>query len=219
MRISRAGMAVLMLACAAVLALLPAAAETAAPSAAPGYADLVARGRSGERDIDFLALRNAYAQDPGYDPYGMKIVTLVRDMNKPVVTSGAHAIDAESVLALNFIFIDAHFVTAACQEQAGHREAGRRAMMLARGLYASIVKSGDGKSPATAYQIVSLAEEYDVLRGLRLAKQRQARVNANGRAYDRIEAKVADSGATVVLWFNVDRILAARSRELQPRQQ
>ena len=206
--------------CVAALATPPnAAEETAPPPAASRYGDLVAQLRNGRTDVDLLALRNAYAEDASYDPYAFKLKFLVPEMNKAFAERDcATAMTrAQSILDITFVYIDAHFVTGICRQQAGEEEPARRAITLARGLLGSILKSGDGKSPETAYQVIMIAEEYTVLGGLRLRKQSQSLINANGHVYDRLDAKPADSETPVAVFFNIDRPMAALGRQLQQK--
>jgi hypothetical protein len=215
---SRFGRAILALACVATWAAPAWAAEDAA-QAAPSYSELVARVRNGQIDVDFGALRNAYAEDQAaYDPYGSKVAALLQDMTDALkdhdcTTAMARA---ESILELNFVHIDAHFVSGICQRRAGNDTVGRHSIAFARGLLSSIVKSGNGKSPETAYHVVTIAEEYNVLRGLRIEKQTQSLINANGHSYDLLEGKLNDSGTPIAVYFNIDRPVAVLGRDLQP---
>jgi Domain of unknown function (DUF4919) len=188
-----------------------------APEQQASYSDLVARARSGPADVDYLALRNAYAEDPSYNPYGGKVSSFVVDMNKAFRDGDCAAalVQAQNVIELAFVNIEAHFVAGVCHQRAGDLEAARREITMARGLYASILKSGDGKSPETAYHVVTVAEEYSVLRGLGLTKEIQALQNKDGHAYDVLGAKSADGSTSVTLYFNIDRPMAALGRTLQ----
>ncbi|MBR0872799.1 DUF4919 domain-containing protein [Bradyrhizobium tropiciagri] len=82
----------------------------------------------------------------------------------------------------------------------------------------SVLKSGDGKSPETAFVVISIDEEYSILRAQALLRVKQALVNHGGSAFDRIEAKKRDSDQLVTLYFNVDRPTAQLERMLQNKQ-
>lgn len=205
--------------CAAVAAAPARAVEEPVVQAAPSYSELVARLRGGQAGVDFGALRRAYADDPAYDPYGAKINTFVHEMHKAYgdhdcTTAMARA---ERVLELNFVYLDAHFVVGVCHKRAGNEDAARRAILIGRGLLASILKSGDGKTPETAYHVIMVAEEYSVLRSLRVTKEAQALVNADGHSYDRMDGTLGDSGATVTLYFNIDKPLSVLSRQMESK--
>jgi hypothetical protein len=78
-------------------------------------------------------------------------------------------------------------------------------------LVKSVLGSGDGKSPETAFVVIAIEEEYSVLAAFSLTLVSQALVNLGGSAFDRMEVKKRDSDQTVTLYFNVDRPLQSKS--------
>ena len=123
---------------------------------------------------------------------------------------------ADSILAVNFVHAEAHLLAGLCHGKLGNEEAMRREREAGLGLIDSILKSGDGKSERTAFVVVQIAEEYNVLRLLGLRPSNQALIHAQGHSYDRFDAKSNDTGQQVVVFFNIDRPLAALDRELRP---
>jgi hypothetical protein len=85
---------------------------------------------------------------------------------------------------------------------------------VARGLEKSILDSGDGKSPKTAYIVVRVSEEYHVLRIFKLRLSMQSLVNADGHAFDMMTTK-DESGKEVVVYFQIDRVLAGLERQFK----
>ncbi|MCE9521298.1 MAG: DUF4919 domain-containing protein [Alphaproteobacteria bacterium] len=190
---------------------------TACAGAAPGaYDDLVARAKAGEGAVDFTALRDAYALSPIYEPYGessdgakqaMREAFNARDCTKVLNAS-------DSVLAAVFIDIEAHLLRARCFELGGD---GARALFhrgVAKGLMDSIVASGNGRSTKTAFVVVTVREEYDVLAALRWRMVSQALIDDDGHAFDRMEVQSTTSEATATLFFQIDRPMAWLSRRL-----
>jgi hypothetical protein len=87
---------------------------------------------------------------------------------------------------------------------------------VARGLYEAIVATGDGKTPKTAFAVVTINEEYDVL-GIRdLTLDTQSLVYNEGHAYDAMKAKSA-TGEEVMLYFQIDRPMQWMDKSLSPR--
>jgi hypothetical protein len=215
---SKAGLA----AAAAVLAVLwwapGSSAQVPQQQGAPTYDELVARAKAGDADVDYLALRNAYAESPNYDPYGSKLRGLENEMLDAYRRADCAAVlaKAESIVAVDFVHLDAHLLAGLCQGKLGNDEAMRSERRIARGLIDSILHSGDGKSEETAFAVVQIAEEYSVLRVLGLRPSNQALVHAQGHSYDRFDAKSSDTGQEVVVFFNIDRPLAVLERELRP---
>jgi hypothetical protein len=66
-----------------------------------------------------------------------------------------------------------------------------------------ILKSGDGKTAETAYQVKSVAEEYQVIRALGLAPQEQALILKDDKAYDLMTVVDPKTGNKVELWFDI----------------
>jgi len=206
-----------------VLALLSAAAPSSAqappqqPQAA-SYDELVARAKAGNADVDYLALRNAYAQSPGYDPYGTKLHDPRGEMRDAYGRGDCAAViaKAESILAQNFVDAEAHLAASLCHGKLGDADAGRRERAHARGLIDSILSSGDGKNEKSAFVVIQIAEEYTVLKVLGLRPVTQALIHADGHSYDRFETKSTETGQQGGLFFNIDRLLAVLERELHP---
>jgi hypothetical protein len=196
-------------------------AETPQQPGTPTYEELVARAKTGDANVDYLALRNAHAESPSYDPYGSKLGKLQSEMFDAYRRADCAAVvaKAESILAVNFVHVDAHLLAGLCHGKLGNEEATRRERQIARGLIDSILKSGDGKSEQSAFVVIQIAEEYSMLRLLGLQPLNQSLIHAQGHSYDRFEAKSNDTGQQVVVFFNIDRPLAALDRTLHPQKQ
>jgi hypothetical protein len=206
---------------AAALVLLSVSASSAqAPQQheAASYDELVARAKAGDANVDYLALRNAYAESPGYDPYGSKLREPEREMLDAYGRGDCAVViaKAESILAVNFVHAEAHLAAGLCHGKLGNEEAMRRERTIVRGLIDSILTSGDGKSEQTAFVVVQIAEEYTILKVLGLRRVTQALIHAQGHSYDRFETKSNDTGQEGGVFFNIDRLLAVLDRELRP---
>ena len=167
---------------------------------------------AGKLDIDYTAFRTAYVASPKYEPYGAARLLVIQ--MKKAFTAGdcpAAMAHAKEIFEVNLVQIDAHYVTAVCQRKAGNEEEARRAHAMLMGLVKSVLGSGDGKSPETAFVVIAIEEEYSVLAAFSLTLVSQALVNLGGSAFDRMEVKKRDSDQTVTLYFNVDRPLQSKS--------
>jgi hypothetical protein len=215
---SKAGLAAAAVLSAVLVSALRSSAQAPPQPGAPTYDELVARAKTGDANVDYLALRNVYAESPNYDPYGSKVGELQSEMFEAYRRGDCAAViaKAESILAADFVHVDAHLVAGLCHGKLGNEAAMRRERAAARGLIDSILQSGDGKSEGTAFVVIEVAEEYSLLRALGLRPSNQALIHAQGHSYDRFDAKSNDTGQQVVVFFNVDRPLAALDRELRP---
>jgi hypothetical protein len=184
-------------------------------AAGPSYDDYVAQVKAGKIEIDYTAFRLAYAASSKYAPYGtIEIVSKLKKAYDAGDCASAMA-HARDVFEVNFVHMEARKIAAVCLKQAGHEEEARRDYAMFLGLFSSVLKSGDGKSPETAFVVVAVDEEYSVLETASLTPVKQARVNHGGSAFDRFEVKSPDSDQTVTIYFNIDRPHAQLARTLQ----
>lgn len=198
-----------------VLVLIAAVLLAGPAAAAADYAAMVAKLKGGGVTVDYRALRDAYAESPGYSPYGgafdepraeMRTAFNASDCTKALV-------HAQKVLDLLYIDVMSHLLSARCFENAKNQAKTDFHRKVARGLMDSIMASGDGKSPKTAFVVVRIDEEYDVLSTLRYRLTNQSLDSADGHVFDRIEAHGA-SGEKVTLYFQIDRPMAWMSRKM-----
>jgi hypothetical protein len=187
-------------------------------AAGPSYDDYIAQVKAGKIEIDYTAFRLAYAASSKYAPYGT--IEIVSKMKKAYdagdcPSAMAHA---EEAFEVNFLQMDAHKIAGFCQKKAGNEEEARRHYAMFLGLFSSVLKSGDGLSPETAFVVIAVDEEYNVLETASFTPVKQERVNHGGSAFDRFEVKLPESDRTATLFFNVDRPHAQLARTLQKKQ-
>ena len=186
--------------------------------AAAGYDELLAQAKRDPAGMDFTALRYAYAESASYDPYGSAEAVLRASMMKAFGERDcANAIKAaQSIIEKNYVHIDAHATLDICYGRLDQPEQAKPHGLMVRGLIASIVRSGDGKSPKTAFVVISIGEEYSLMTVLGLKKVRQALTQADGHHYDRIVVENR-SGGTDTVFFNIDRMFGSLDKMLTPR--
>ena len=92
----------------------------------------------------------------------------------------------------------------------GFADAPRRA--IARGLLDSI-EAGDGKTAATAFTVISVSEEYELMRAMGVKVAQQSLINQGGHVYDLL-AGTGPTGAPASYYFLIDRVMAAESAGL-----
>jgi hypothetical protein len=184
------------------------------------YAALVAQAKAGQT-MDFGKLRDAYAESADYDPYGTKISDLIKEMKD---AAGPEQPDCKKIVSLaqnivekEFVSIDAHLFAGKCYGTLGQSADAEREKVIWQGLLKSIMTSGDGKTPQTAYQVVTIAEEYIVLSTLGLQMKSQALVDKDGGSYDVMTSVSQDNpnAQEVTVYFRIDRIFGSLSKQLQ----
>jgi hypothetical protein len=181
------------------------------------YDDYVAKVKAGKIEIDYTAFRMAYAASSKYAPYGVvEILSKLKQAYDAGDCPSAMA-HAKEVFEVNFLHMEARKFAAFCLKKAGNEEEARREYAMFLGLFSSVLKSGNGLSPETAFVVIAEDEEYSVLETASLTPVKQARVNHGGSTFDRFEVKLPDSDRTATLFFNVDRPQAQLARTLQKK--
>jgi hypothetical protein len=182
--------------------------------AAESYAQLVGRVKKRDATVDYRALRDAYALSPGYQPYGVES----RDeMRKAFAAKDCPNVMKHGDKVLSEIYIDilTHLLMASCLRSGNDQTKADFHRAIGRSLLDSIEASGDGKSPQTAFIVVTIDEEYDLL-GLRGLKMKsQSLVHSGGHSFDQMNVEGED-GKTSTVFFQIDRPLAWLSKSLSP---
>ena len=167
----------------------PDAAQTAALTAQRKqlqsvYDQLTTSAASGDRSIDFMALRAAYPFTQQWDAYGREIAPLLEQANAAAKGKDcATALEKiNEVLKIDYTDIEAHRVRSDCLKG----DAARIESRVADGLMDSLTRSGNGKTEETAYPVMSMHEERDLLVEKHIVlKTRDTEVRgSNGRFYD-----------------------------------
>jgi hypothetical protein len=168
------------------------------------YAALLADLKSGHTDIDYTALREAYADSTHYDPYGappekdaMFKAAKVQDCEKLVPA-------ASRVLEDNFTDIQAHIFSATCARKQNDESTAKFHHDVAVGLIRSIAHSGDGTSADSPYVVMEVGEEYAFLYSQGYQIKMQALVKCGKGECDAMTVQGQD-GTTKTFLFDVSR--------------
>lgn len=180
------------------------------------YEELVRAAKRDPGSVDYTELRLAYRFWSGYDPYGfgagkgeahgkVHLALQVGDVAGLIVALSA-------LLEKQFPDIRAHQLAAAAYERIGDQVTAGRHGKIAQGLLDSILQSGDGQSFQTAFQVITMAEEYAVLETLKIEPQSQSLHHSHGQHFDvfRFCPASAAEGSPLAesppcaLYFNID---------------
>jgi hypothetical protein len=169
------------------------------------YATLLAKVTAGDTAIDFAKLRLSWVDSPEY-----KQAKDTSDQEHAMQTAlaqknYAEALkNAQTVLAQNYVNMDAHFVAYIANKELGAADKAEFERAVFHGLVSSILNSGDGKSTAKAWLVINTHEEYVVLRVLGYRPGQQSLLNKDGHAYDEMKVKNVDDGTEATFYFNID---------------
>jgi hypothetical protein len=169
------------------------------------YATLLAALKSGKTDIDYTRLRLSWMDSPEY-----KAAKDVSPEEKSMMTElnakeYAKALkDSETVLDSEYVNIDAHYVAFIANRETGVADKAAFHRLVFGKLIDSILASGDGTSPEKAWVVITVHEEYVVLRALGFTPHEQSVMQKDGHNYDELNVKSNQDGADKTLYFNVD---------------
>jgi hypothetical protein len=181
------------------------AGEDVEPKKLPDYQLLLKRVMNSDRTVDFKALRLSYAETTDYKPYGEDkakksgMFEALRNKDYEKAVSAAQAI-----LEKKFVDIEAHFVSSIAFRETKNLEKYNFHHFITKGLVDSILDSGDGKTPETAFVVIETAEEYTLLGMTGFEVVRQSLIKSNGHSYDKMEVKHRKTGEPAIFFFNVD---------------
>jgi hypothetical protein len=178
-------------------------AEAAAQAAdLSAYRHLVERLQGGDTLIDYTALRMAYAKTPEYAPYpvrwGANLAMFAALDRKRFEEVGRIA---DSILAKNYVDIDAHLGAMSAAYHRGDTLRGTFHRAVYRGLIESL-KTRSGRSLDSAIIVLSIPEEYALLRSLELERKTVAGVHWQGGLYDRMEVVSRKTKKKSTLYFD-----------------
>jgi hypothetical protein len=196
----------------AILLLLLIASPAAATNdfADSKYRDLLTAAKSGQ-PVDWQALRFAYAASSGFDLVGTKSAETRKAMMEALRSNdyAGALVHANLILDQNYVDIDAHFISEIANTKLGNTDEAKKQHSIVIGLLQSI-RTGDGKTPQTAFTVITVHEEYSLIGILGLRRQQQILIEDGGHHYDVLDV-VNKEGQSQKLYFQVDRVLAAEA--------
>jgi len=161
------------------------------------YDDLAARATAGDKSVDFTALRAAYPFTEQWDAFGKTVDPLMEQAK--VAAKGKDCGTAlekiDEVLKVDYTLIAAHRVRSDCLKGSAARVESR----IADALMDSLKHVGNGKNENSAYPVMTLNEEREILKEKHVVlKTRDTEVRgSNGRFYDVVHGVALWNG----VWF------------------
>jgi hypothetical protein len=169
------------------------------------YEELLAKAKSSPELTDFQQLRFAYARSSHYAPYFVSEGDQRSLSEATGQTDGETAMKAiDRTLESNYLDIRAHISAASVYRGMGDAERATYHGRFAGGLLQSVLRSGDGRTPETAFVVINVAEEYAVLGSLGLELRTQALLAHKGHRFDEMRAHDSRTGKETTLYFNID---------------
>ena len=174
------------------------------PAEKRNYESLLEKVKKGDRTVDFTELRLAFFESSNYNPYS-PMLTYRPLWGALAQNNYAEAIKiAQSVFEKNFIEVNANMVAHIAYRETGDTERAAFHRFMADGLLASIKSTKDGKTPETAFEVISVSEEYGLMRSMELRPIRQSLINDKGHFLDALVV-VDKANQQSTVYFNVDK--------------
>jgi hypothetical protein len=150
--------------------------------------------------------RMAYATSKAYNPYDREIREFEIEANKLLEADKwkEAIVTAEKGLKKNSCNIDLLIVMATAWRRLGDAEKADQIRDEWIGLVDSIIGSGTGRDPASAFKVISVSEEYTIIRVMDLIPVGQSLVHKDGSSFDVMKVKRRNAAGEFELYFNID---------------
>lgn len=186
---------------AAFILVVVCAAGAADKGAKTKYEALVQRVRAGDQSVDLNELRLAAGEA------GIESDTDARD--RLMTAAKNHdfkkmAAAADAVLKSNYADLDGHYFAKIAAKELGKPELEEFHRWVEMGLLKSLRSSGDGQSPETAMKVISVDEEYFILRIMGQMPGRQALSTCAGSPCDIMTTTDPESKQQHRWYFDVE---------------
>lgn len=187
------------------------ATQTKAPTSAD-YDALLAKLKGGDTSIDFGKLRMAFTATKMYSYSGSdddernKMLKLLadKDYKKALKT-------AEKMLDDDYVNANAHYVAFISNKELKNNEKAEFHKAVLFGLLNSVKGSNDGFSAKSPFYVITIEEEYAVIRFLGYRFVSQSLQHLDGHTFDVFDVTDAKSGQKTKLYFNIDPIWKAET--------
>ena len=170
------------------------------------YDVLLEKVKQRDASVNFQELRLAYTETKQYNPYGGD-----REMRKAMFAAlngneyDQALISSEKILAANYLDILAQLGAYVANRELGHADKADYHQNIASKLLKSISDSGDGKTMATAFVVISTDEEYALFNYMGVRATTQALIEDKSHHYDKMTVKDPKTEQEVTYYFNIDK--------------
>ena len=174
------------------------------------YDAMVAQSYDMPEGYDFAKLRALYQKLPTYKPYSLGPVINFKQVLKEIEADPTQERRIiKEYIQKHFALPEAHSRAMTSYKDLGEEKKRAYHEWMMRGLLKTLMRSGDGKSAETAYQVLVISEEYLLARwGMSKEKKGQSLEHKDGRVYDVLSGKNKDTGEDMDMWFDITTIFA-----------
>ncbi|NDJ87194.1 MAG: DUF4919 domain-containing protein [Chloroflexi bacterium] len=156
------------------------------------FETLVEAAQKSPGETDYTVLRRAYVTSPHYQPTSHYSFQKLKGNTNQFQSLEEIEIFCKKALANNPMDLELRMMLEFVYEQMEQYDLAAQHHAFVAGMLDAIHRSGDGKSLATAWQVVAVAEEYTMLSVLGLKSKAQSLVEHNERYFDVLECVPRD---------------------------
>ncbi len=178
-------------------------------AAAAAYKELLGKVQNGDLSVDFKELRFAFADaenTKGLDEDRGARYKMFKALSDKKYKDALKM--AEDGLKKVYVDANLHFVAHTANKELGNLEKADFHKKVLTRLLDSIQNGGDGKTAQTAFMVMSVDEEYTLLRFLGYQMQSQGLDKSEGHTFDVLTVTNPKNQETSKLYFNIDKIWA-----------
>lgn len=169
------------------------------------YKQLVEKAKKNSTDVDFVRFRAVYFELIVNESKVLEAPNreaMVEAFEKQDFKKGVEL--AEVVLDYEFGNRGLHLAVEDAYRKIGDTEKADFHRDIAKKIMDGILKSADGKTQKTAYKVLSIREEYIIMRELGYEVEMQALLSGeDGQMFDLLSGKDKKTGKAVNIYFNI----------------
>lgn len=164
---------------------------------------------------DYLKLRMAHTKTDGYDPYSTEASVMFNKANALLAKGkyGKGLSIIEDILDNNYVNLKAHHWASLIYYELQDSVKGQYHKNIYNGLFESIILNGDGRGTKTAYIVIDINEEFDILEAYNLENASQNLIESDGHSFDMLEVNEKDKKEVINIYFNIDLPIAYLERK------
>ena len=180
---------------------------------AKDYEDIVAKLKNGDTNVDFTMLRMGFVETREYSFRGSDkkaVEKFSAPFNDKKFKDALK--EAEKFIEKNYVDANAHYVAynSAKEIKDDAKAEFHKAVLL--GLLNSIKNGNDGLSAKSPFKVITVDEEYTMLRFLGYKVMSQSLNHIDGHTFDVFTAADNKTNEKVTIYFNIDVVWAAETK-------
>ena len=169
------------------------------------YLELVVEALANPDSVDYTPVRLAYTKTSFCTPT-IGDADMISAMRKAYMEGRYNdaILYGEKIVKGHFVNSRAHMTLDMAYEKIGEQEKASFYYLVAYGLIQSILASGDGESPKTAYHVISLSEENVITDVLGYKVDKQSFTEQKGSSFHQLEVTNVKTDEKRTFYFNID---------------